>query len=170
MHDGKTEDGMRRLTGPGSDASGQMSLDFLFGITIFLMTFIFVFIFITSMLTPFQSNSEELTMTADRIGVEFVEKLMVDSEATPNIINGSKVQDIANSLNGTGPSYQDYCKVIGAYSNQPYNVNFTLKSANDIIKSGGPEYPVGALNVGQSKRVVVDKDTGKIYALYVTVW
>jgi hypothetical protein len=170
MNGGKTEDGMRRLTGPGSDASGQMSIDFLFGVVIFLMTFIFVFTFISGMLTPFQSNSDELTMMADRIGTECVEKLMVDSYATPNIINGSKIQDMINSLNDPNPStYRDYCKDIGAYSNQHYNVNITITMSDNSIKNGGPEYPTGSLNVGQSKRVVGDK-TGKIGILYVTVW
>lgn len=166
----KTEDGMRRLTGPGSDASGQMSLDFLFGVTIFLMTFVFVFIFISGMLTPFQSNSEELTMTADRIGMECAEKLLVDSEATPNIIDMAKVQSMTDSLNDTNlASYQSYCKGIGAYSNQYYNVNITLVMSDSSMKNGGPKYPMGSLNVGQSKRVVGDK-YGKIGILYITVW
>ncbi len=148
-----------------------MSIDFLMGVAIFLMTFIFIFGFVSGLLTPFQSNSDELTMTADRLGAESVEHLLVNSAATPNVIDQAKVQGMTNSLNDTNPvTYKIYCKSLGAYSNQPYNVNITLKMSDNSMTNGGPEYPTGSLNVGQSRRVVVDSISGKIGILYVTVW
>ncbi len=165
---------MRRLTRPGSDASGQMSLDFLIGVVLFLMAFVFVFMYVSDMMMPFQSNSDELTMTADRIGTECVENILLDDPAMPNVVSDSRIAGMEAELNkySLNPSaYQAYCEnILGAFSNRPYDVNIEIKWVNGTTVHYGPADPAGSLNVGQSKRIVAKKGTGTLGTLRVTVW
>lgn len=100
---------------------GQTSLDFLIGITLFLLVFIFVFAFIPKMFTPFQTDSDELTMTADRVAMALVENLLIEDQHVddhsgqppaytgadnPGIINGQKCTSLKDRL--TNPASPDY--------------------------------------------------------------
>lgn len=54
------------------DESGQLTLDYLVGITIFLLALVFVFQYTTGLFTPFESSSDEVTMIADRVATTVV--------------------------------------------------------------------------------------------------
>lgn len=99
---------------------GQTSLDFLIGITIFLLAFIFVFAFIPKMFTPFVSNSDQLTMAADRAAEALVESVLIDTTHTdqdfaggfpaipdgaarPGIINGAKYLQLQDHISAADP-------------------------------------------------------------------
>lgn len=148
---------IRESMGLTRDTSGQLSIDFLAGVAIFLLAFIFIFAFVPGMFTSFQSNSDELTMTADRASATLVENVLLQSNNEPNVILTSKF--IPANLN-------DPAK-LGIGNNRQYNIKITFKSAAPL--NYGPIDPTGALNVGQSKRIVVD-ETGHIGILTVTVW
>jgi hypothetical protein len=144
-----------------------MSIDFLAGIAIFLIAFLFMLSFIPGILTPFQSSSDELTMTADRMSIELVENLLVTNGSNPNVVNQTLVASYMNDLNSG--SYDTVRNNLGLNGNRLYNINVTYSTIKKYTLTGGPAYPVGALNVGQSKRVVIN-ETGDLGILYVTVW
>jgi hypothetical protein len=146
------------------DTSGQMSIDFLAGVAIFLIALLFVFAFIPGMFTSFQSNSDELTMAADRVSTELVENILVTNGSTPNVIDSNKVVSLDTSLNDP-----IFVKSLGQSGGRAYNINVTFSTIKGYYAHAGPQYPVGALNVGQSRRIV-DDEFGNIGIIYVTVW
>jgi hypothetical protein len=52
---------------------GQLTLDYLAGITILLFAIFFVFQYTSGLFTPFQSDSDEITMVTDRTAMAIVE-------------------------------------------------------------------------------------------------
>ena len=152
-----------------NDSKGQTSLDFIAGIGIFLSVFLFVFTFIPGMLTPFQSNSDELTMVADRAGITLVQNVLIDHPENPNIISEVKLNDMISQLNG--PGSLDYRKnTLGIDSTaRVYSLNVTMVKMSGEDYKAGPECPEGTINLGQSRRVVLT-DSGAIGVLVVKVW
>lgn len=150
----------------------QISLDFLIGITIFLLVFLFVLAFVPRMFVPFQSNSDELTMSADRAAVVLVENLLVDdrfvdasgptmvvtdpSAVTPGIIDKSKFDDLVTNLGGIANVRKTLGLGYGTGSSDFYNLQIILEldkplpNTYDISPDGDPS----GSNVGQSKRFV----------------
>jgi hypothetical protein len=90
------------------DTDAQMSIDFIIGMGIFLMAFMFVLIAIPGLFTPFQSNSDELTMTADRVSTTLTENVLpvtsADDEVLPGIVDISKFSDLSDALSNAGTS------------------------------------------------------------------
>jgi hypothetical protein len=144
------------------DRNAQLSIDFLVGVTIFLLAFIYQFAAIPSMFVPFQSNSDELTMMADRVGMILVEDTLAERSSTgqaqPGIINGSKV----NSLDLDDSSTKKALGLSGDYHIQIVLQKYDNRSGLDaiteqIIPNDPDNYP-GNQNVGQSRRFVYYRD------------
>lgn len=153
---------------PVSDTSGQTSLDFIAGIAIFITAFLFVFTFIPGMLTPFQSDSDALTMTADRVGISLVDNRLTVSSTAHNVITIGNLNELRDKLNG--PDYRATCESLGLNSTyRLYDLNITYTDMNGNHVECGPSFPQNYTNLGQSKRVVIT-DTGTIGTLYVMVW
>jgi hypothetical protein len=55
------------------DDSGQMNIDFLFGLAIFLMAFLYVFTFIPGLFVPYQASAIDLSSVAYKTGAILVE-------------------------------------------------------------------------------------------------
>lgn len=53
---------------------GQTTLDFAFGVSVFLLTAIFVLTFVPGMLEPFEEGTQEEISAADRIATDLVEE------------------------------------------------------------------------------------------------
>jgi hypothetical protein len=162
-----------------------MSIDFLAGVAIFTLSFIFVFTFIPGMFTPFQSNSDKLTMTADRVSTTLVENFLVVSDSAdsyynrPNVINVQKL----STTDFTSATVRDS---VGLGSNSNLHVTLIVPGPKtiDYPPITVQKNPTGALNVGQSKRIVVAANTytdsstgapititrGDVCILTVTVW
>ncbi|WP_292469996.1 hypothetical protein [Methanolobus sp.] len=153
------------------DNRGQMHIDYLIGIAIFLTSVIFVFSYTAGLFTPFQSNSDEVTLIADRISTNMVEQNMsAGNPQTPNLLNGTKVDDFFN---------QDYESTIDYYgmssSYLRYDFNITLESipSGSLIYSTGKQLPTQG-NIGQTKRIVIVRnentrnETQRM--LFVRVW
>ncbi len=140
---------------------GQMTIDYLISITIFLFAIFFVFQYISGLFTPFESNSDEVTLMADRVSTLVVENIMTAGDAAvPNLVISTKVNTFFTSLN---ESYEDTRSALGLDGTYlDYDINVTLgNKSTGVIKSAGAVLPsVG--NVGQTKRIVLfmDADTG----------
>jgi len=140
------------------DDGGQMSIDFLIGIMIFLIAFIFLFAAIPSMFTPFQSNSDELTMIADRVAATLVENELCitagTNESLPSIIDIAKVDLLNDRLSNPAIEEATRKKLGLDNGNTVYHLQVLLQLDNGTtISIPGNDKP-GNQNVGQSRRFV----------------
>jgi hypothetical protein len=139
------------------DEKGQITIDYLISITIFLFTVVFVFNYTSGIFTPFQSNSDEVTLIADRVSTTLIEnRLSLGDESTPNLVSKREVDNFFTELNGT--NYNDIIDSLGMNGSYlRYDLNVTLENSTAVIDSAGEVIPVG-VNVGQKKRIILLKD------------
>ncbi|WP_406670537.1 hypothetical protein V7O67_00750 [Methanolobus sp. ZRKC4] len=156
------------------DTRGQMHIDYLIGIAIFLVSIIFVFSYTTGLFTPFQSNSDEVTLVADRISTSIIEQSMsAGNPRTPNLLNGTKVDNFFSQVNANYEGTIDYYGMNSSFLS--YNLNITMESISSglLIHSTGKTLPTQG-NIGQTKRIVIvrDENTGNETQrmLSVRVW
>jgi hypothetical protein len=152
--------------------SAQINIDYLISITIFLFAIFFVFQFTSGLFTPFQSDSDETTLIADRTSILIVENIMsVGNVAVPNLINETKVNELFTQLDGDYYPTIDAIGLNGTYHS--YNLNVTLDNSTAVINYAGRTLPSSG-NIGQTKRVVVlmdtDSGTTENAILSVRVW
>ncbi|WP_406655723.1 hypothetical protein V7O62_08010 [Methanolobus sp. ZRKC2] len=138
------------------DSKGQITIDYLISITVFLFAVVFVFNFTSGIFTPFQSNSDEVTLIADRVSTTLVEKrLNAGDESTPNLVNKTEMDNFFTELDGNYDPLIDSLGMNGSYLR--YDLNVTLENSTDVIDAAGKRVPAG-VNVGQTRRVVLSKD------------
>ncbi|WP_342303922.1 hypothetical protein [Methanolobus sp. ZRKC5] len=156
------------------DTRGQMHIDYLIGIAIFLTSVIFVFSYTAGLFTPFQSNSDEVTLIADRISTNMVEQNMsAGNPHTPNLLNGTKVDYFFNQTNADYESTIEYYGMSSSYLRYEFNITMESISSGLLIHSTGKTLPTQG-NIGQTKRIVIvrDENTGNETQrmLSVRVW
>ncbi|WP_407355026.1 hypothetical protein [Methanolobus sp. WCC5] len=138
------------------DSKGQITIDYLISITIFLFTVIFVFNYTSGIFAPFNSNSDEITLIADRTATALVEKILSEGDETvPNLVTMTKADIFFTEL---GTNYTDttsYLGLSGSYVS--YDFNVTLQNGTGLINMAGKPIP-SRVNVGQTKRIVLIKD------------
>jgi len=154
------------------DDNGQMHVDYLLGIAIFLVSIIFVFSYAAGLFTPFKSNSDEVTLLADRISINIVEQTLGAYEpGTSNILNDTKTRDFFSGFNADYEYIIDHLGLNGTYLR--YDLNVTMQKSDGTIYSAGKELPMRE-NIGQTKRVVLlrDENSGNVQnAIFsVRVW
>ena len=140
---------------------GQVTIDYLISITIFLFAIFFVFQYISGLFAPFESSSDEVTLMADRVSTLVVENTMSAGDvAVPNLVTSTKTDAFFTLLDVDYEDTRTSLGLDGTYVD--YDVNVTMENeSSGIINSAGPVLPsVG--NVGQTKRIVLfmDADTG----------
>jgi hypothetical protein len=152
--------------------SAQINIDYLISLTIFLFALIFVFQFTSGLFTPFQSDSDETTLIADRAATLIVENMMsAGNIAVPNLVNETKVNEFFTQLDGDYNPTIDAIGLNGTYHS--YSLNVTMNNATSTIYSAGRTLPSSG-NLGQTRRVVllIDTDSGTTenVILSVRVW
>ncbi|WP_225420051.1 DUF7287 family protein [Methanohalophilus profundi] len=76
-----------------TDTKGQITIDYLAAITIFIFVIFFVFNYTSGLFTPFHSESDEVTLLADRVAVTITEKEMGSGDmTTTNLINSENTE------------------------------------------------------------------------------
>ncbi|WMW26205.1 hypothetical protein RE474_05700 [Methanolobus sediminis] len=143
------------------DEKGQITIDYLISVTIFLFAVAFVFNYTSGIFTPFNSNSDEVTLVADRVSTVLVEKILSEGdENVPNMVNKTKVETFFTELDDT--NYESTVSDLGMTGSYiSYNLNVTLENETGIVAMAGKEMPSG-VNIGQTKRIILLKysDTG----------
>lgn len=165
---------------PFCDTHGQISLDFIAGVVIFMVTFFFLFQTLTNMFVPFQTNSDEIKSVSDRVTKTLVEstKGIASSQSDVNVISINRAEYV-NSIMKNASSYRTMQEEWGLYSSSNiYSINMSLYNTDgSLYKNGtggvvlntGPQIPQST-NVAQTIRVVyVDADDA-IAILHVRVW
>jgi hypothetical protein len=142
-----------------TDDLGQMSIDFLVGVTIFILAFIFLYAAIPSMFAPFQSDSDVLTMAADKVTATLVEEELVNvtgGEPLPGIIDYDKF----NGLNGRLNDPDELRSLgLGTSTGGVYNLQVVLQEYDDTTDTFTnitipADVQPGNQNIGQSRRFV----------------
>lgn len=169
----------------GRDTQGQLSLDFMIGIGIFTAAIMFVLASVPGLFVPFVSNSDDLTMTADRTAATIVDDTLAMRDANnnihPGILDTAKIHDFEDSMS-TPAGYEQIRKSLGLKMTDSalysLEVKFTFQNETkmDIISSG-EAFTTLAGNVGQSKRFVYirnkadpDDYPGRMAIITVRVW
>lgn len=154
------------------DSRGQITIDYLISITVFLLAVVFVFNYTSGIFTPFQSNSDEVTLIADRVSTSVVEKRMsAGDEGLPNLVNDTKMSDFFTELDTNYQPTIDSLGMNGSYLR--YDLNVTAENSSGFIYAAGMGIPSG-VNVGQTRRIVLcrDENTGntEMVILSFRVW
>ena len=152
----------------------QVTIDYIAGIGIFLLSVVFVFQFVYGLFIPFQSGSNEVTLAADRAGTVLVEQMLHAAGTTSmNVIDERKLSDFYIELNN---NETDALKKIGLFSDQmvfDLNVSVVNLTSNSLINQSGQALPQNT-DIGQAKRMVliVNSTNGnQTYAFFsVRVW
>lgn len=138
------------------DSKGQITIDYLIGITIFLFSVLFIFNYTSGIFTPFHSNSDELTLIADRTSTALVEKILSEGDETvPNLVDKGKVDTFFTELDANYEAYIDYLGLTGSYLR--YDFNVTMENQTSVMNTAGEVIPDG-VNVGQTRRIVLIKN------------
>ena len=149
-----------------------MQIDYIIGISIFLTSIIFLFSYTSGLFLPFQSNSDEITLIADRISTNIVEQeLSAREPGHITILDGKEVSTFFSEINGNYDGILNYYGLNGTYLR--YDMNVTIENETSILYSGGKQLPQYS-NIAQTKRVIMLKDetTGNssVAVLSVRVW
>lgn len=147
---------------PGNDR-GQVSLDYIIAITIFIFSFLFMYNLLTGLLLPFQINAGEVVPMAERASTVLAESSsgLAISESNPNVIDLDKAKWLNSSLNDPS-QYDNMLSQLGlSTTNINYNINVSLRHINNtlyknlgktVLNAG--RVPDDYSNVGKITRVV----------------
>lgn len=80
---------------------GQTTLDFAVGVSIFLMSIVFVFAFVPGTLQPFTQSAQDETAGSDRVADLLVEDLLT-ADGDPYILDGSCTAALMADRSGSG--------------------------------------------------------------------
>jgi len=151
------------------DEFGQAFLDYLVGVSIFLLSLIFIFHFIQGIFTPFLSSSEAITVIADRVGDNILEELADNNVGFP-MLNKTRIDAFFNeSLNTSNSNYSNTISMLGLNGSVGrYELNVTLDTQNGVALRGGMPLPEDR-NIAQTLRVVSEAELG-ISILSIRVW
>ncbi len=164
----------------------QITIDYAAGMGIFLLAVAFVFQFVYGLFIPFQANSEEVTLAADRASTVLVERLLVpDGYGGMNLVDQGKLYYFNNTRMNRSDSaaYNNALREIGLFSNETifdFNVSVAYPNGTIMTQTGtnlklisGAVLPEN-IDIGQAKRLVliVNSSTGynETAIISVRVW
>ncbi|MEM3085864.1 MAG: lamin tail domain-containing protein [Halobacteria archaeon] len=138
---------------PGGD-TGQISLDFLFGIVLFLFAFTYVILFIPGLFSPFDTESDVTTLQGDKTAIWLVEEKLADDKSRPGVVNLSKLTAFMAELNGTDTQKTLLRQEAGLISDiRRLDLNVSVDWLNGTVNTSGNATP-SSTSVGQTRRVV----------------
>jgi|SRR3972149_687079 len=181
IHRIQGQDRSRKGTGFIGSERGQLAVDYIAGMSIFLLTTAFVFQFMYGLFAPFQSYSDEVTLAAEKSSTVLVERLLVaDKSGSRSTVDEGKLNYFMNTrLNYSNRTeYDSALRDLGLLSNEIiFDVNVSVSHTNSTLfnRSGikNPNGPVllENLETGTSKRfvLIVNSSTGYNETVYISV-
>ncbi len=164
------------------DGNAQVTIDYIAGIGIFLLSVAFVFQFMYGLFTPFQSGSDEVTLAADRASTVLVERMLAaDKAGTTGLVDQGKLYYFNNTkLNYSNQTaYNNNLSELGLFSNDAttiFDLNISVANLtypNNPVNQSGPALPEN-IDVGQTKRLILIMNSSTGYnetaILSVRVW
>ncbi|MBE0522149.1 MAG: hypothetical protein IBX39_07800 [Candidatus Methanoperedenaceae archaeon] len=161
-----------------NDDNAQVTIDYITGIGIFLISIAFVFQFMYTLFIPFHSGTDEAVVAADRASLVLVERVLrAEDSGTLNVVELSRLESfITTKLNfSNDTNYNNGLREAGLFSNHIiFDLNVSVTSlSGDTMYEGGPELPDNT-NIGQASQVVLLVNTSTGYSepavISVRVW
>ncbi|MEM2933619.1 MAG: hypothetical protein QXQ02_07600 [Halobacteria archaeon] len=155
----------------------QISLDFITGIIIFSLAFLFLFQSITGLFIPFQTESEDVHFLANRVAAFLVEdpRALALNSQNPGLISLEKAIELNTSLSN---SYETKINELGLVTpTRKYDLYIELRFLNDsvyressqaVLQAG--KVPLDLSTVAQAKRVVLVSELKERLILSVKIW
>lgn len=165
-----------------TDARGQTQIDFLIGMSVFLLAVAFTFGFVPTMIEPFSDSSGSDLQVADRSAAHLVEGAL-GSPDNPSVLNRECTRDFFDESANESCRYEhhagDLHDELGIEETTGVQVTINdsdeveaddsdeLHDINGIELKAGDDPPTSG-NVAVSNRIVsID---GAVYELSVRVW
>jgi hypothetical protein len=157
------------------EEQAQITIDYIAGLSIFLLTVAFVFQFMYGLFTPFQSHSDEITLASSRASTILVDRFLVaDGSGALSVVDQNKLEYFNNTkLNKSNQtSYRNTLGELGLNSSEiifDMNMSVTALDGSTMYQSG-PGLPEN-LDVGLTRRLVliVNSSTGIETRAYISV-
>lgn len=122
--------------------SAQITIDYIAGIGIFLLSVFFVFQFVSGLFIPFQSGSDKAALAADRAGTVLVEQMLqADTSRALNVIDQGKLYYFSNTqLNYSNQTaYNNALSALGLSSKQTvFDLNISVANCSPSFFEGVP--------------------------------
>lgn len=142
------------------DSKGQVSIDYIVGLALFLFGVFAVFYLSTSIISPISEKSNEKQLIAESLS-DFL--LINLSTGDSNTVNLTSMEGLLSE------SYDNFTQEIG-FSGINYKVNVTVETVNGVnIGSVGTSVP-NYSDLGYSKRFVVSDELNEPMVMEVYVW
>ncbi|GAA0198410.1 hypothetical protein ACFFQF_15160 [Haladaptatus pallidirubidus] len=147
---------------------GQTSIDFLVGMSVFLLTVAFVFATLPNTFAPFTGDDSSELLGTDRVASHLTEGTLAQQNR-PGVLNGTCTEQFFGTSGACHPSNLNAALGVGANE----RVNVTIESSGAIRDIGGtqlsagPTTPTNGSVVVASRLVSID---GEEYELYVRTW
>ena len=158
------------MTSCQADDRGQTTIDFVVGISIFLLVVAFVVLFVPGIFDPFDGTSR--TQAADRFAATLASDALGDP-ATPAALNATCTRAFFEQMQ-TNADTTAACNFdatadtpAAALGTDRYDVNVTVFDGGSVAFSAGPPVPDNEA-VATTRRVVLLD--GRTHQLAVRVW
>jgi hypothetical protein len=161
---------------------GQTTLDFAVGMSVFLLTVVFVVSYAPTLFDPFAGGTGTKLVVADRVATTLSGDLLVGSTAEPGILSAVCVAEFfGESIDGaTCSTNADFDDFDGTLSLDDRNADVTVHELGDPISSpASPGWADGA-NLTRSNSASIPSDVAvatrtvsienEQYRLTVRVW
>ncbi|MCS3923364.1 DUF7287 family protein [Methanosalsum natronophilum] len=131
---------------------GQLTIDYLVAIIIFMAAVFFVLQYTASLYLPFHSSSDDVNIIIDRISGNVMEQRISESDLESGyVISPSKKQSFFTDLNNDYDSVREELGLIG--SHRSYDINISvIDSSNNVISTSGAPVPSRG-DIGQIRRI-----------------
>ncbi len=142
------------------DNKGQVSIDYIVGLALFLFGVFVVFYLSTSIVSPISEKSNEKQLIAESLS-DFL--LINLSTGDSNTVNLTETKALLSK------SYDNFTQEIG-FSSMDYQVNVTVETVNGV-KVGNVGNPVpNYSDLGYSKRFIVSNELNEPMIMEVYIW
>ncbi|MFP3910112.1 MAG: hypothetical protein ACLFVI_01630 [Archaeoglobaceae archaeon] len=142
------------------DDKGQVSVDYIVGLALFLFGVFAIFYLSTSIVSPISEKSNEKQLIAESLS-DFL--LINLSAGESNTVNLTSTEDLLSK------SYDNFTQEAG-FSGMDYQVNVTVETVNGVrignVGNSVPDYS----DLGYSKRFVVCNELNEPMVMEVYVW
>ena len=150
------------------DNRGQTSIDFLVGMSVFLLTVALVFGMLPNTFAPFTGGDNANLLTADRVAAHLTEGTLARPNQ-PNVLNETCTEQFFGSSGACHPT--DRLAALGVRPSHQVNVTIEsddgIRTLNGTELQSGPSVPTSGSVVVTSRRVSLDGDE---CTLFVRLW
>ncbi|WP_266077457.1 DUF7287 family protein [Haladaptatus caseinilyticus] len=146
----------------------QTSIDFLVGMSVFLLTVAFVFMALPNSFVPFTGDESAELLSVDRVASHLSDGTLA-RRGQPGILNETCTTQFFGAPGACNPS--DLNAALGVGSQQRVNVtiesNGAIRTVGGVELSAGPSVPTRGSVVVATRLVAIDGDE---HTLYVRMW